>query len=349
MPNSLENQFIADTFKALLHTGNISLSSGSPDAKIYSGDGFESSLTVSTASNGIKVSGNATIDGDVISEGDGSFIGSLNSGSHTVTGNSDISGTVKIGGNTTISGSLSSGSHRVIGNSNISGNSNIGGSLNSGSHTVTGNSNISGTVEVGGNTTISGSLNSGSHTVTGNSNISGTTSITGSLSSGSHTVTGNSRITNRIDVNQIYANTYLNLPGTLTTADVVDHIYPIGSIVFSFAITGNPSSRFTGTTWTQIATGRFIVGVGTGNDGIQNRVFAAGNNPGSYEHTLQLDEMPIHSHTISNNGGTVSDSGSGDTASPANGTNGTSGTSGGDQPHENTPPGFGLYVWQRTA
>jgi hypothetical protein len=376
MPNSLENQFIADTFKALLHTGNISLSSGSPDAKIYSGDGFESSLSVSTISNGIKVSGDATIYGNVISSKSGNFSGSLSSGSHTVTGDSNISGSVDVAGGINIGGSLNSGSHTVTGNSNISGtlasashtvtgNSNISGtarvggtttiigSLSSGSHTVTGNSNISGTARVGGTTTIIGSLSSGSHTVTGNSNISGTarvggtTTIIGSLSSGSHTVTGNSRITNRIDTNTIYADTYLNLPSTDTRADIVNHIYPVGSIFLSFTNV-NPSVRFTGTSWVQVSQGRFVVGVGTGNDGIQNKIFTAGNNTGEYTHQLTIAEMPSHTHETYAQPSNDGDDGGGSDWNPYSFLTESSAT-GGDQYHNNTPPGFGLYVWQRTV
>jgi len=348
MPNSLENQFIADTFKALLHTGNISLSGGSPEAKLYSGDGFESSLTVSTISNGIKVSGDATIYGNVISSKTGNFSGSLSSGSHTVTGNSNISGT------------LASGSHTVTGNSNISGTSRIGGtttiigSLSSGSHTVTGNSNISGSVDIAGSISIEGSLNSGSHTVTGNSNISGTsriggtTTIIGSLSSGSHTVTGNSRITNRIDTNTIYADTYLNLPVTDTKADLVNHIYPVGSIFLSFT-NANPSFRFTGTSWVQISQGRFVVGVGTGNDGIQNKLFAAGNTTGEYAHQLTIAEMPSHTHNTWARYNEETDAGSGGGVGDTESVLTESSATGGDQYHNNTPPGFGLYVWQRTV
>ena len=272
MPNSLENQFIADTFKALLHTGNISLSSGSPDAKIYSGDGFESSLSVSTISNGIKVSGDATIYGNVISSKSGNFSGSLSSGSHTVTGDSNISGSV-----------------------DVAGGINIGGSLNSGSHTVT----------------------------------------------------GNSRITNRIDTNTIYADTYLNLPVTDTKADLVNHIYPVGSIFLSFTNV-NPSVRFTGTSWVQVSQGRFVVGVGTGNDGIQNKIFTAGNNTGEYTHQLTIAEMPSHTHETYAQPSNDGDDGGGSDWNPYSFLTESSAT-GGDQYHNNTPPGFGLYVWQRTV
>jgi hypothetical protein len=278
-------------------------------------------------------------------------------------------------GNSNISGTLSSGSHTVTGNSNISGTSRIGGtttiigSLSSGSHTVTGNSNISGSVDIAGSISIEGSLNSGSHTVTGNSNISGTsriggtTTIIGSLSSGSHTVTGNSRITNRIDTNTIYADTYLNLPVTDTKADLVNHIYPVGSIFLSFT-NADPSFRFTGTLWVQVSQGRFVVGVGTGNDEIQNRVFTAGNTTGEYNHTLTVAEMPNHTHSLDVDGEQFYITNDANTSGPntfgrfrAQGPSDDNDgrycpqlpSTGGGQAHNNTPPGFGLYVWQRTS
>ena len=319
MPNSLENQFIADTFKSLIHTGNVSLSSGSPKAIIYSGDGFASSLSISTASNGIDVSGDATIDGNVISAGSGSFLDSLSSGNHTVNGNSTISGNTTIAGNSTISGGLSSGNHTVNGNSTISGNTTIA-----------------------GNSTISGGLSSGNHTVNGNSTISG------GLSSGNHTVNGNSTISGGLSSNVLYAKQYLNLPKTDSREDIVNHIFPIGSIFFSFEST-NPSIRFTGTNWSQVSQGRFIVGVGRGNDGIRTRQFTPGDTFGEYAHTLTENEMPEHTHVIPNGGGAESDSGSGDKESPTIGNNGISGKAGGNDAHENTPPGFALYIWKRES
>jgi hypothetical protein len=160
-------------------------------------------------------------------------------------------------------------------------------------------------------------------------------------------VTGNSRITNRIDTNTIYADTYLNLPAGDTRADIVNHIYPVGSIFLSFTDV-NPSVRFTGTSWDQVSQGRFVAGVGTGNDGIQNKVFAAGNNTGEYAHQLTIAEMPSHTHTFVDPVTGPVDAGSDGNKVAQRGT-GTTGATGEDQYHNNTPPGFGLYVWQRTV
>lgn len=159
----------------------------------------------------------------------------------------------------------------------------------------------------------------------------------------------------------IYATTYLNLPQTEIKQSVVDHIYPIGSVFFS-ANNINPGSRFTGTTWTRIAQGRFIVGVGTGSDGTYDQTFAAGNTAGEYRHRLTVDEMPSHRHGFTGANGNVNDQtyspfqiisdDAEQTFNPGDaGNTGNKGilNTGGDAYHENTPPGFGLYVWQRTA
>lgn len=347
MPISLENQFIADTFKALLHTGSIGLSSGSPKAKVYSGAGSESSLTIGPAFSGIEVSGDIISSGNIISNGSSTMIGPLSSGSQTINGNCYVSN------NATIIGSLNSGSHTVDGNSIINGNSTlngsstINGSLSCDSQIVGGDCYINGNSRIKGNSTIIGALNSGQHTVTGTSNISGNTIISGSLNSGSHTVNGDSNVTNKITTNEIFATTYLNLPKGDSREDLINHIYPVGSVFLSFNNI-NPGTRFSGTIWSQIASGRFIVGVGSGNDGLQNKNFNAGNNPGTYTHKLEVPELPGHTHSVSNIGGAESDSGTGDSASPIVGQAGLTGSTGGGQAHENTPPGFGLYVWQRT-
>jgi hypothetical protein len=139
-----------------------------------------------------------------------------------------------------------------------------------------------------------------------------------------------------------------NISIDLNLNNFMNTIYPVGSILFSIDGT-NPQSRFGGT-WVQIASGRFIVGVGGGSDdNNQVKTFTARNNSGEYQHKLTIDEMPRHNHTydkisLINNGERDNNQQAGKNYTST----GTSYT-GGDGYHNNTPPGFGMYAWERTA
>ncbi len=134
----------------------------------------------------------------------------------------------------------------------------------------------------------------------------------------------------------------------------INALYPVGAVIFS-ADNINPGVRFSGTTWTQEAEGRFIAGVGTGNDGTNTQAVPAGNDStGKYKHTLTEAELPAHSHDlpISDANGLDNDGyGQGisnnATRTPVNDI--ISDPAGSGTAHNNTPPSFGLYVWKRTA
>jgi len=139
-----------------------------------------------------------------------------------------------------------------------------------------------------------------------------------------------------------------NISIDLNLNNFMNTIYPVGSILFSIDGT-NPQSRFGGT-WVQIASGRFIVGVGGGSDdNNQVKTFTARNNSGEYQHKLTIAEMPRHNHTYDKIG--LIDNGERDNNRQAGENYTTTGTSytGGDGYHNNTPPGFGMYAWERTA
>ena len=133
---------------------------------------------------------------------------------------------------------------------------------------------------------------------------------------------------------------------------LVDYIFPIGSIHLSIDDI-NPSLRFTGTTWVKVSDGKFLAGVGTGTD--KNAAYAtitSGNDSstGEYQHTLTVDEMPSHNHTIDDTVYWKSDDegGEGNRATVQAGRTYTS-YAGSNLPHNNIPPYFGVYVWKRTA
>lgn len=73
--------------------------------------------------------------------------------------------------------------------------------------------------------------------------------------------------------------------------------YPVGSIYMSMK-SDNPSTIFGGT-WSAIGQGRVLIGAGSGTDTNDvSKSFTVGSTGGEYEHTLTVDEMPSHSHTV---------------------------------------------------
>lgn len=153
-------------------------------------------------------------------------------------------------------------------------------------------------------------------------------------------------------------NNGTNTATVLNTAnfisEVIDTLYPVGTVLHTSDNT-NPGTRFAGTTWAAIGAGRFIasVGVHTDANGDSFTMVAGDIVEGEYNHTLTEAEMPSHKHDFVHPSQTV-DSGdnerivtSGD-ANPAS-TDPLMATTGGDNSHNNIPPGYGLYVWERTA
>lgn len=111
-------------------------------------------------------------------------------------------------------------------------------------------------------------------------------------------------------VNTITANNSQSGDSGLAPSDVVDLIYPVGSIYMSVNTT-SPATLFGGT-WEQIK-GRFLIGTGS-NDANTTTYWgsyaaAANNFPngelgGEATHTLSTAEMPSHNHS-----GTTGDGG----------------------------------------
>jgi hypothetical protein len=136
--------------------------------------------------------------------------------------------------------------------------------------------------------------------------------------------------------------------------DFLSKLHPVNSVLFT-TDNVNPGTRLAGTTWIRISQGSFIAGVGTGTDkNSSTHTVAAGldSSTGEYTHQLTENEMPSHSHQLDSRlfsfvsfynaeqGGVPDGRGSRDI---------TTTSTGGNQPHNNIPPYFGLYVWQRTA
>lgn len=168
-----------------------------------------------------------------------------------------------------------------------------------------------------------------------------------------------------------FDNVYFNSKRALTTDDILDTIYPIGSIYMSVNNT-NPATIFGGT-WEQIKD-RFLLACGN--------TYSNGLYGGEASHTLTVGEMPSHTHTQNSHTHTQNshDHGVGITTAAVsatwksdynafpiyrsgysgqrrsdgttasnNATTATNQNTGGGSAHNNMPPYFAVYMWKRTA
>ena len=135
--------------------------------------------------------------------------------------------------------------------------------------------------------------------------------------------------------------------------ELIDRIYPVGSIYISTSPTFNPQNVWGGT-WKKTADGRCLIGA--------NSTYPLGSTGGEATHTLSNNEMPSHDHSLSDwamswkqNGakGEVN-LGVSATADAWSNNRGyfksqTSKATGGSQPHNNMQPYLAVYIWERTA
>ncbi len=156
---------------------------------------------------------------------------------------------------------------------------------------------------------------------------------------------------------RVVINNYVQPEGPTAPSEWLDAFFPVNSIKLTFDDT-NPGTKIANTTWELVSQGRFLVGAGPGTDknGLV-KTFEAGTQEGEYEHTLTTSEIPKHSHDIDEK--VVG----GDNPSAAAGKGGeliggrqqqggvkyTTLTTGDGESHNNIPPGYGIYVWRRTA
>ena len=122
--------------------------------------------------------------------------------------------------------------------------------------------------------------------------------------------------------------------------NLLDVVYPVGSVYMS---TNSISpATLVGGTWTQVKD-MFLLGAGSS--------YAAGSTGGETEHTLTVSEMPSHSHALHNSWWNLS----GKWYTPNTGAVWLSDvwanteSAGGDEPHNNMPPYYTVYIWYRTA
>ena len=133
----------------------------------------------------------------------------------------------------------------------------------------------------------------------------------------------------------------------VTNSSILD-AYPVGSVYIGVDSSFDIEGTFGGS-WTRISQGKVLVG--HDDSGSPDADFdTTEETGGSKTHTLSINEMPAHTHTVSgieNPGGTGS-SGSEDGTSSFDSSLTTSSTGGG-QAHNNMPPYLVVCMWKRTA
>jgi len=124
-------------------------------------------------------------------------------------------------------------------------------------------------------------------------------------------------------------------------------MFPVGSRISNTSGT-NPGT-YLGGTWVAWGAGRFPIGIG--NNGTTNYTTAEATG-GEEKHTLDVTEIPAHSHPIAvksaTGGGTASVQGNASAADWLE-TARSDGNVGGGLAHNNLPPFEVEYMWKRTA
>ena len=139
----------------------------------------------------------------------------------------------------------------------------------------------------------------------------------------------------------------------LVKASALDSIYPVGAI-YTAITSGSPQTVFGGT-WLSFGQGRVLVGHDDAAE--PDTDFVAGSTDGSAvlvggakTHTLLIEEIPSHTHTINgieNPSGTGANGSSDGASSFTN--NLTTNATGGGTAHNNLQPYVVVYMWKRTA
>ena len=156
------------------------------------------------------------------------------------------------------------------------------------------------------------------------------------------TLTGNKTTT---DLGISY-NDLQNKPTIPTIANILNNVYPVGSIYTSVS-NANPGLTFGGT-WVAFGAGKTLVGVDT-SDADFNTVQKTG---GEKTHTLTINEMPSHNHDklkLRWSTSTGANAVYGSNGSGSGSEYDTQAYQGGDQPHNNLQPYITVYFWLRTA
>ena len=125
----------------------------------------------------------------------------------------------------------------------------------------------------------------------------------------------------------------------------------VGQIILSTTLnTADKVKNIYGGNWEAFGAGKVLVGAGS-NGG---RSFTAGSTGGEYEHTLTINEMPSHTHTVTDwyfkrNEGDQLGNTHGDELLGNTYTTETTSASGSGRAHNNMQPYVVVYMWRRVS
>ena len=139
----------------------------------------------------------------------------------------------------------------------------------------------------------------------------------------------------------------------LVKSAALDSIYPVGAI-YTAITSGSPATVFGGT-WVSFGQGRVLVGHDDAADPDTDFVAPSGDGSsvlvgGAKTHTLSVDEIPSHTHGISNFEDPTGTGSNGSANGASSFTNSlTTNATGGGGAHNNLQPYVVVYMWKRTV
>jgi len=145
------------------------------------------------------------------------------------------------------------------------------------------------------------------------------------------------------DTTQIATTAFVQQEINAIPAVDLSSLYPVGSIYMNASNGTNPATLIGFGTWVAFGAGRVPVGINSGDTDFDT----AEETGGAKTHTLTVNEMPAHTHSVPNSGSQNNSFDSGTTV--GNDVTGTSGSTGGGQAHNNLQPYIVVYMWKRTA
>lgn len=94
------------------------------------------------------------------------------------------------------------------------------------------------------------------------------------------------------------AATARNTLGIQTSKDIINIIYPVGSVI-TLTNDTDPNELYQGTTWVKMEAGRVLVSAGEYTESGFSHTYTLGEKGGEAKHQLTTEELPFHNHSAS--------------------------------------------------